>query len=79
MYLDSIIKKEGTRIKMNYPREINKDDCPEQDNVLYPHQCDGCTYYEGFEMIKGKRCIYCNYLGKKDYVKDSNFDSTNGE
>lgn len=42
-------------------RVIDKDTCPDQDNIIIQNQCSGCKHYSGFEIYNGQRCIKCNY------------------
>lgn len=47
---------------------IDKDICPQYDNVIQKGQCRGCNYYKGFKMHGGQPCIYCECC----YAEDEN-------
>lgn len=40
---------------------MNKDYCPDDDNIIQQMQCGDCKYYKGFEMSMGQPCIKCSY------------------
>lgn len=40
---------------------VNRDYCPEKDNILIRGECGGCKYYKGFELYNGQQCIRCSY------------------
>ena len=40
---------------------IDKDTCPEQDNIIIKQQCGGCKYYRGFIVENGQPCIKCSF------------------
>lgn len=33
---------------------MNKDYCPDDDNIIQQTQCGDCKYYKGFEMSMGQ-------------------------
>ncbi len=43
-------------------RVINKDTCPDSDNVITNRQCNSCKHYGRFEMYYDQPCIICNYI-----------------
>lgn len=59
---------------------IDKDYCPDIDNIITKIQCSGCEYYKGFKMYLGQPCIICSYYAgieeaeHSDYVFESQFD-----
>ncbi len=40
---------------------IDKDYCPENDQILVKNQCSGCEHYKGFQMYLGQPCVACSY------------------
>ncbi len=42
---------------------IDKDCCPNQDNIIVRMQCSECEYYRGFDMYNGQPCIKCDFYG----------------
>ncbi len=40
---------------------MDKDECPDNDAVIYRDMCTGCKHYQGFELYKGLPCIKCSY------------------
>ena len=52
---------------MNNLYVIDKDFCPENDDVIIMQgMCNGCEYYKSFEMKDGQRCIACSFWEEKD-------------
>ncbi len=43
-------------------RVIDKDTCPERDNIIIQNQCSSCKHYSGFELYNGQRCVKCDYF-----------------
>ncbi len=43
---------------------IDKDVCPNQENVIMQKQCGGCQYYQGFEKYNGQPCVKCSFYSK---------------
>lgn len=44
---------------------INKDYCPEKDDIIMQGQCTGCEYYLGFGMYLGQPCVKCSFYKKQ--------------
>jgi len=40
---------------------IDKDNCPNQDNIIIKEQCSGCKYYKDFTLYNGHPCIICSH------------------
>ena len=40
---------------------IDKDTCPDQDNIIIKQQCTGCRYYREFKLYNGQPCVKCSY------------------
>lgn len=53
-------------VKMNNLYVIDKDICPEYDNVIQRGQCSSCAYYGGFKMEVGQPCICCGYFEEEE-------------
>ena len=51
---------------MNSLYVIDKDTCPEYDNIIQKGQCGNCVHYEGFKMYEGLPCICCGYYDEEN-------------
>lgn len=40
---------------------VDKDTCPDKDNIIYKQQCASCEYYKGFKIEDGQPCVECLY------------------
>ncbi len=40
---------------------MDKDYCPDNDQIIYKDMCSNCNYYNGFEVNFGQRCIKCSF------------------
>ncbi len=40
---------------------VDKDYCPDKDNIIMQGQCSGCKYYIGFDIYLGQPCIKCSF------------------
>lgn len=53
-------------MKDNNLYAIDKDYCPEKDDIIMKGQCSDCEYYKGFEMYNGQPCVKCAYYAKNE-------------
>jgi hypothetical protein len=45
------------------PLVVDKDTCPDRDNIIIRGQCAGCKHYKGFKVDEfGQQCIVCSYM-----------------
>ena len=51
---------------------IDRDNCPNDDSILYTNSCKGCKFYQGFKIVKGVACIECSYLSGSSATKAKN-------
>lgn len=41
---------------------IDKDNCPDDDDVIIMHgQCTSCEHYKGFKIVNTQRCVICSF------------------
>ncbi|MBE6772287.1 MAG: hypothetical protein E7547_09135 [Ruminococcaceae bacterium] len=40
---------------------VDKDYCPDNDNIIMKGQCGGCEHYRGFDMYLGQPCVKCSF------------------
>ena len=40
---------------------INKDNCPNTDEIIYKLTCSQCQHYKGFELYNAQPCIKCSF------------------
>ena len=66
-----MLKKVKNKMEKNNLYTIDKDFCPQKDNILIQGQCGGCEYYNGFELYEGQRCIKCAYYSSKNDILPS--------
>lgn len=54
-------KKNTDDVNTNYLiLAINKDTCPNKENIIIKEQCSGCKYYNDFILYNGQLCIICS-------------------
>ena len=52
---------------------MDKDPCPDNDQIIYKDMCSKCSYYKGFEINMGQRCIRCSFYEKFNENITTNF------
>lgn len=40
---------------------IDKDTCPEEDNIIMHGQCDSCKYFCAYSAFEGMPSVKCGY------------------
>lgn len=48
-------------MKENNMYAIDKDYCPDKDDIIMKGQCSGCEHYKGFDMYLGQPCVKCSF------------------
>ncbi len=57
-------------MKNNNLYAIDKDYCPEKDDIIMKGQCSGCEHYKGFDMYLGQPCVKCSFYASLENNKN---------
>ncbi len=48
---------------------IDKDCCPENDQIIIKGDCASCPYYKGFQMCNSQPCVKCSFYDEESKKK----------